>query len=206
MTTPLFCFILICMRKSLKKICAACGAVFLFASCATTKLRPVYVTNTTKVQLLPTDAVKTEIDDYYLFEGVFGDKVFSSLAYLTMNSKETTVVMLSGLGVTLGEIIYDGKICTIDSAVIPDKLKPEYIVLDLQNAFADFGKLKNHYESSGISFAETVSCPAEGGEKATVRIISKGKDEIERIEITKKSVLVKNNLRKYEYRLTRSEE
>ena len=194
------------MRKSLKKICAACGAVFLFASCATTKLRPVYVTNTTKVQLLPTDAVKTEIDDYYLFEGVFGDKVFSSLAYLTMNSKETTVVMLSGLGVTLGEIIYDGKICTIDSAVIPDKLKPEYIVLDLQNAFADFGKLKNHYESSGLLFTESIENVAEGGEKATVRTISKGKDEIERIEITKKSVLVKNNLRKYEYRLTRSEE
>ena len=129
------------MRKSLKKICAACGAVFLFASCATTKLRPVYVTNTTKVQLLPTDAVKTEIDDYYLFEGVFGDKVFSSLAYLTMNSKETTVVMLSGLGVTLGEIIYDGKICTIDSAVIPDKLKPEYIVHDGDVIFSWSGSL-----------------------------------------------------------------
>lgn len=183
-----------------KKLFVLGAAAFLFFSCATTKLSPVYVTNSVKVQLLPVDSIKSEIDDYYLFEGEFGDKILSSIAYLTLSKKEIAVVLLSDLGVTLGEIIYDGESCSINSVVAPKKMKPEYIVLDLQNAFADFKTLKSHYSETKLSLTEEKS----GG--TTVRKIMSGKETVEEITIDEKSILVKNHLRKYEYRLTKSEE
>lgn len=187
------------MNKS-KKIFLALGAAILLSSCATTKLNPVYVTNTKKLNLLPVTSIKNEIDSYQLFEGKFGDKSLSSLVYLTADSKGINVVMLSDIGVTLGEMSYDGESCTTESSILPSKLKAEYIILDLQNAYADYGELKAHYGQKKLDFLEE-----KKNGKIFRKIMNNG-NIIEEIIIDEKSVVIKNILREYEYKLTASEE
>ena len=180
-----------------KSLLASCALILL--SCATTRARPVPVTDAAKVRLLPPEAVASGIDGCYLFEGTFGGRSVSSLAYITMNEREVAVTLLSDIGVTLGEIVYDGATCAVESAVIPKRLRAEYIVLDLQNAFAELGPLSRLYGESGLSFAEERT-----GGSVTRRVLDGGA-VVEEITSDGRTVVVRNLLRKYEYRLTAAE-
>lgn len=187
-----------------------CAFGFQLLGCASTPknqakkstLSKVFVTNTNRVEVLPTDSILQgqEIDDYFLFEGTYGEKTLSATTYLTLNQNEINVVILNDFGIEMGTLNYDGNTAELQSALFPKKLKPEYIILDLQNVFADSEILKNHYKQYGLDF-----CEIDAGEQKTERQLLKKNEVIERIFIdkTENTIKIDNILRGYKYRFTR---
>lgn len=187
----------------------------LFSCGSTNNLNKVFVTNTNRVDILPTNSITSEIDEYYLFEGTFGDKKFNATLNIQADSNGIDILILNDFGVEMGSISYDGMNATMNCNLFPKKIKPEYILLDLQNVFADFEVLKNHYQKYNLDFEEiTERClpfPAEINEPqyfVVDRILSKKERNIEIIEnnTNSRTVTIKNLLRDYEYKLTKAEE
>jgi len=175
---------------------------------------PVYVTNTKKVYLLPVESIRTPVESYQYFEGDFGSKKFNSNLFLTIS-----VLILNEMGIEMGLLVYDGESASLESTLFPKSLKCEYILLDLQNAYAEEDALKKHYASYGLEFEE-VSQPssseqnnnapssAPGGTQNAplkTRYIKNGKKIIEKISIFEKKIEIENILRGYSYRLTAAE-
>lgn len=188
------------MKKNCFSILVFASLLLSFFSCASVKeevrLNKVYVTNTTPVSLLAPSSIKTQIEQMQYFEGNFGKNSFSSMLYLQADSNEIQILMLNEMGIEIGSLFYDGKTCTMESSFFPKNLKAEYIILDLQNAYADEQELKAHYKKYGLDFAQTGS----------VRTLSKSGTLIEQITQQGSTVTIENSLRGYTYRLTSEEE
>ena len=180
---------------------------------------PVYVTNTKKVYLLPVESIQTSVESYQYFEGDFGSKKFNSNLFLTADSSGISVLILNEMGIEMGLLVYDGESASLESTLFPKSLKCEYILLDLQNAYAEEDALKKHYASYGLEFEEVsqtasseqnnnAPSSAPGGTQSAplkTRWIKNGKKIIEKISIFEKKIVIENILRGYSYRLTAAE-
>lgn len=195
------------MKKHFLLISAIVLSLVL-VSCASSRnaeeevhLNKVYVTNTTKVPLLPVSAIKEELDLFQIFEGKFGHKSFpNTMLNLQSNSEGIVILMLNDLGIEIGSIEYNGKSCVMNSSFFPKNLKAEYIVLDLQNAYADAEELKAHYKKHNLDFDETSAMV--NGQEAKIRTICKDGNIIEQIVLQNSNVEIKNKLRDYTYYLS----
>lgn len=175
-------------------------SIFLFDSCATnSRLNKVYVTNSTRVELLPLSAISQPICEYQYFEGNFDSKSFFADLFLQADQNEIYISISSSFGISAGSIFFDGENIEFESDFFPKNLKCEYIILDLQNAYADFSALKNHYEKYKIDFEEN------SDSEKTVRKIKKNQKTIEEIQIEKNKITIENYLRKYKYTLITAE-
>ena len=205
--------------KKIELIPALTFSLFLLFSCNSTRntaelseaeatirrnTNPVYVTNTKKVYLLPVESIRTPVESYQYFEGDFGSKKFNSNLFLTADSSGISVLILNEMGIEMGLLVYDGESASLESTMFPKSLKCEYILLDLQNAYAEEDALKKHYASYGLEFEE-VSQPASQGPDVKIRWIKNGKKIIEKISIFEKKIEIENILRGYSYRLTAAE-
>ena len=195
------------MKKHFLLISAIVLSLVL-VSCASSRnaeeevhLNKVYVTNTTKVPLLPVSAIKEELDLFQIFEGKFGQKSFpNTMVNLQSDSEGIVILMLNDLGIEIGSIEYNGKSCVMNSSFFPKNLKAEYIVLDLQNAYADAEELKAHYKNYNLDFDETSAMI--NGQEAKVRTICEKGKIIEQIVLQNSNVEIKNKLRDYTYKLS----
>lgn len=195
------------MKKHFLLISAIVLSLVL-VSCASSRnaeeevhLNKVYVTNTTKVPLLPVSAIKEELDLFQIFEGKFGHKSFpNTMLNLQSDSEGIVILMLNDLGIEIGSIEYNGKSCVMNSSFFPKNLKAEYIVLDLQNAYADAEELKAHYKNYNLDFDETSAMI--NGQEAKVRTICEKGKIIEQIVLQNSNVEIKNKLRDYTYKLS----
>jgi len=198
-------------KKHLPLLAAICLSAATFISCGSTNvasnLEKVYVTNTTKVDVLPVDAIFPEFEKYQHFQGTFGDTTLNALAYIQAGPTGIEVLLMNDFGGEIGSISYDGANAKLDSSVFPKKLKAEYIILDLQNAYADTQKLKEHYSNYDLEFCEikTNVSTKTGGFTIAERAIAKNGKVIETITIGNGVVTIKNLLRGYEYKLTANE-
>ena len=195
------------MKKHFLLISAIVLSLVL-VSCASSRnaeeevhLNKVYVTNTTKVPLLPVSAIKEELDLFQIFEGKFGHKSFPhTMVNIQSDSEGIVILMLNDLGIEIGSIEYNGKSCVMNSSFFPKNLKAEYIVLDLQNAYADAEELKAHYKNYNLDFDETSAMI--NGQEAKVRTICEKGKIIEQIVLQNSNVEIKNKLRDYTYNLS----
>jgi hypothetical protein len=142
--------------------------LFFFASCATKvsdealaetaeNAGTVFVTNSKKIKPLKTFYIEEKIDSTFLFEGNFNGSSFSFLA-LTYCDSECVEIMLSNeLGISIGNLIYDGNTIEFSSSVLPKNLKAQYIIADLQNALYFAQALKANYKKSNLIFEEFAS-------------------------------------------------
>jgi len=200
----------------MKKIIPLFLIAILFVSCASTKiektpaLNKVYVTNTTKVDLLPVNAIKEPVEIYQQFTGTFGEKHYTASLYLQADDQGITILILNEMGIEIGSIVYDGKSCTMDSSFFPPQLKPEYIILDLQNAFCDKKMLVEHYKKYGLTYTGdgVVPCARRDGFRGHINTIEKDGQVIEQIKVSYsyQYVLIENKLRNYKYSLCGSED
>ena len=99
----------------------------------------------------------------------------------------------------MGNLSYDGKSVFLDSAVFPKNAKAEYILADLQFAYYSAESLSSALKNAGLILLTEMHESA--GIKKEVRKIMDGKKCVAEIEISEKSVIFRNFLRKYSYKL-----
>ncbi len=189
------------------KIISIIILLFSFNSCRTTKsdrnynLRPVYVTNTKKINLLLPSNISIVKDGLQLFNGTFGDKCFSMMSYTQIDESGISLSLINDFGTDMGNLFFDGNQVSFDSAYLPSKLPGEYIVAEIQNAYYDEDILQKNYSSAGLRF-EVQSKPDEReNESVEIRKIYDGKKLIEEIYISEEKVNIINYLRGYSFEL-----
>ena len=159
-------------------------------------LRPVYITNTKKVNLLLPAAADGIFEGLQLLNGSFGGTSFNLLSYTQIDATGISLSLMNDFGSDMGNVFYDGNNVVFDSAYFPKALPGEYIICDIQNAFYDFVVLEDNYVRAGLRF--------EVGDG--FRKVYDGKKLIEEICIIDDTVTIKNHLRGYEYKLNKIEE
>ena len=176
--------------------------VFLISSCKSTRavqnteLRPVYVTNSKKINLLPPENTTVSLDILQLFNGTFGDTDFSMLSFSQIDKSEISLSLINDFGTDMGHLYYDGDHVSFKSAYLPSKLPGEYIVAEIQNAYYDEKVLQENYSKAGLKF----ECETPG-----LRKIYDGKKLIEEIFISDDKVKIINYLRGYSFELINAE-
>jgi hypothetical protein len=176
--------------------------LFLSISCKSTRavqnteLRPVYVTNSKKINLLPPENTTVELDILQQFNGTFGDTDFSMLSFSQIDKSEISLSLINDFGTDMGHLYYDGEHVSFKSPYLPSKLPGEYIVAEIQNAYYDEKVLQENYSKAGLKF----DCETEG-----VRKIYDGKKLIEEIYISVDKVKIINYLRDYTFELINAE-
>ena len=176
--------------------------LFLISSCKSTRavqnteLRPVYVTNSKIINLLPPENTTVELDILQQFNGTFGDTDFSMLSFSQIDKSEISLSLINDFGTDMGHLYYDGDHVSFKSAYLPSKLPGEYIVAEIQNAYYDEKVLKENYSKAGLKFdCETPGC----------RKIYDGKKLIEEIFILDDKIKIINYLRAYTFELINAE-
>ena len=176
--------------------------LFLISSCKSTRavqnteLRPVYVTNSKKINLLPPENTTVELDILQQFNGTFGDTDFSMLSFSQIDKSEISLSLINDFGTDMGHLYYDGDHVSFKSAYLPSKLPGEYIVAEIQNAYYDEKVLQENYSKAGLKF----DCETPG-----LRKIYDGKKLIEEIFISDDKVKIINYLRGYSFELINAE-
>lgn len=193
----------------IKKTLLIMISALMFASCSSTK---VFVTNTKTINVLPPACIEKETEKMYLLTANFGESSFTTPVYLTVNKKEISLLMVSDFGTTLAELFYDGKSCTLESTVLPKKLKPQYLVADLEYAFGDIVIIEETLRNAGLTFSVisefgSQSSPGVSSPNHQFRFITDGKKNIAQIDICEDgTITIENFLRNYKYTLTEVDE
>ncbi len=223
-------------KKSCKIICPGflCLILFsmIFLSCTSVKkteaegkaetlFRPVYITNSKKVNLLMPSHAAAVFEGLQLLNGSFGTSSFTLLSYTQIDSSGISLSLMNDFGTDMGNVFFDGQQVIFDSAYFPKALPGEYIICDIQNAYYDEGAVRKNLESAGLKFevsreAGSQAADFAGGAELAgvtdsadlieIRKILDGKKVIEEITILKNTIKIKNYLRGYEYNLTLIEE
>ena len=193
-----------CIETTYRKISVILGlaVLSLLISCKSTKvesappLRPVYITNTKKINLLAPSVAGQIFEGLQLLNGSFGASSFMLMSYTQIDAKGISLSLMNDFGADMGNVFYDGRQVIFDSAYFPKNLPGEYIICDIQNAYYDEAALQKNYKGAGLRFE------AENDK----RKIYDGKKLIEEITILENTITIKNYLRGYEYNLTKLEE
>ena len=181
--------------------------VFLFFGCASSRIEksdfrmmnPVYITNSKRFSLLPPECIANPRNAQQFLSGSYGEKEFSFLCYLDADKNGIFLSLYNAFGTGMGNLSYDGKSVFFDSAVFPKNAKAEYIVADLQFAYYSAESLSSALKNAGLILLTEMQESA--GIKKEVRKIMDGKKCVAEIEISEKSVIFRNFLRKYSYNL-----
>ena len=193
------------MAKIIKPACGFLFVLTLLCSCATKKveesaLRPVYVTNSKKVNLLRPNKTSAVFDGVQVLNGSFGSQSFSLLSYTQIDATGINLSLMNDFGTDMGNLFYDGTSVIFDSAYFPKALPGEYIICDIQNAYYDKDELSKNFEAAGLKFE------VQSEESVEVRKIFDGKKLIEEITISENEVKIQNFLRGYSYQLVNAED
>ena len=203
--------------KNICRILSACALSVFLISCASAKktapensytakgLRPIYITNSKKINLLLPENAAGIFEGLQLLNGSFGSTSFNLLSYTQIDATGISLSLMNDFGADMGNLFYDGSQVIFDSAYFPKALPGEYIICDIQNAYYDYTVLEENYKNAGLIFEDFLIWRETGGAEE-VRRISDGKKVIEEISIIDDTVLIKNHLRGYEYKLTKIEE
>ena len=185
--------------KILRGLCAG-TVIAVFVSCATMKAGrmkyPVYVTNTSVIDLLPPENMDGTIDSLYMLNGKYGSNSFYIQAYVRANENGIFINLLNDFGTDMGSLTYTGVNLKFDSPVFPKNMKPQYIAADIQFAYYNADAVSGMLARNGLDF--TCEKQADGKE---IRRISDGKKCIEEITKSGQSVQIVNHLRGYQYNL-----
>lgn len=172
--------------------------VSIFTSCVTVKsvghLNKVYVTNTKQINILPPSYIQTEVDGQCYLVITFQDTSFGMLSYIQADKECLYINLMNDFGTEMGELYYDGDSVSLDCSLIPEALKGEYIVNDLQYALYDIEAVTKNLKASKLSFK--VQRTESGCEE---RFVYNGDKLIEKVIINETGYEIINYLREYQY-------
>ncbi len=126
--------------------------------------------------------------------GTFGNRSFSAESWMRLNDSTIHLMLFGNLGNTLAELIYTKDSVSFKSSLLDvKKIKPEYILADVQFCYYPREVLERHFQAAGFSFVE------ENRENVLTRKLLENETLILKMEKTAKSILLKNELRNYSY-------
>lgn len=194
------------MKKFLKHLCGIFIVITVLCSCASKKaetsgLRPVYITNSKKVNLLNPSKACIVFEGLQALNGSFGSQSFTLLSYTQIDAKGINLSLMNDFGTDMGNLFYDGTSVIFDTAYFPKALPGEYIICDIQNAYYDKDELRKNFEAAGLKFEVITEENA-----VEIRKIFDGKNLIEEISISQNEVKIQNFLRGYSYQLVNAED
>lgn len=166
---------------------------------------PVYYSDNRSINLLPTSVMTNPIDMAQRLEGYFakpdGDtSSFSGDTWVRANDSILSINLFSSFGTTIAELTYDKDSVSLSSSFIDgEKMKAEYVLADFQVCFYPFEALKKNFEQSGFEFLEV----SEGGNFE--RTLLENGSVILRVKKSGSEIDLVNDLRKYRYHITLSE-
>jgi hypothetical protein len=175
------------------------SAIILFLCCCScaSKIpikedRPyAYLTGSSPYFLLPPHNIENPLDMAQRISASWQGKDYFFNAWVKADEAEMAITLLNEFGATMGELSYrDGRV-SFSSPVLPQSLKPEYIVADFQLCFYSASALRDALEDCGLLL--------ETGENS--RRIFQGKTLIIEIEKNQNTVRLINHLRGYAYTL-----
>jgi len=170
-----------------------------FCACASgTKARKdelfVWLTDSSKYILLPTEDIEYSMDMPQLVSASYGNRDYYLNAWVKADEAGLNMTLVNELGANMGELSYRDGAVSFSSAVFPPSLGPEYIVADFQLCFYKAPALRKALEDCGLSLDVSI-------EDRAVRRIFQGKNVIIEIEKNMNTVKLENHLRKYTYTL-----
>ena len=165
-----------------------------FASCQTTNLSRVYVTNSASISILPPEDIDECLDCPMMLSVSFGKISFSALTYVLADESGIYLDITNDFGTDMGSLSFDGERVELDCPLIPSRLKGEYIINDFQFAFYQTEKIRKNLAGKGLDFSSEIN--EEGIEK---RIVKSKEKIIESITIQQGLVTIENFLRSYTY-------
>ena len=125
-------------------------------------------------------------------------------ALVQADSQGIYITLLNDFGTDMGSISYDGFSAQADMAILPSKLKIEYIINDFQNAFYKEEKLRQNLKASKLDFKVLKADEGEdaaGSDSGEIRQVYSGNKLIEEITINSQGAAIKNLLRGYSFSL-----
>jgi len=170
----------------------ACVIIF-FSSCNSVREnRPyVFLTNSSKYFLLPSEKIEENMDSYQLVSASYGDMDYILNAWVKADKDGMEMILMNELGANMGELSYRDGSVSFSSPVFPQSLIGEYVVADFQLCFYNASALREALADSGLSFEDT----------GNRRRILQGKTVVIEIEKSQNTVKLVNNLRGYAYTL-----
>lgn len=126
--------------------------------------------------------------------GAFGNRKFSSDAWMLLNDSTIHLILFGDFGNTVAELVYTGDSVHFKSPWMDaEKIKPEYILSDIQFCYYPKEALEKNFSDAGFSFVE------ENRGNVLVRKLFDGNLPILEMERTEKKISLKNDLRHYSY-------
>jgi len=167
--------------------------VFIYlSSCSSLAVdkRPyAYLADRSKFVLLPPTAIEKPVDMAQYISALYSGQRSYFSAWVLADENGIDMSLFNELGAAMGELSYREGAASMSSTVLPESIKPEYIVADFQLCFYDPDLLSKALKGCGLVL-ETEN---------NHRRVFEGRRLIIEIEKTSGAVKLVNYLRNYSY-------
>lgn len=175
--------------------------LLLISSCATHSassgnLARVYYSDSRYVHLLSPESFQNSVEEKQHIAATYGERKFSAESWMLLNDSLVHLMVFSPVGSVIAEIVYTEDSLFMESRWMDaQKVKPEYVVADIQFCYYPANALKENFRAAGLEFDES----AEGN--ATVRTLSENGELLMKMERLDGVLSLENFLRHYSYRM-----
>ncbi len=154
----------------------------------------IFYSDARSVPLIPPWENTLFTEENQHLSGTFGDRNFSGESWMLLSDSTIHVMLFGNIGNTLAELVYTKDSVSFESSVMDvKKVKPEYILADIQFCYYPKEVLERNFSAAGFSFVEE-----RRGKVLTRKLLENG-TTILRMERTANRIFLKNELRDYSY-------
>lgn len=156
----------------------------------------VYYSDSRYIQLIDPQESKIAVEENQQMTGSYGEKKFSGESWMLLNDTTVHMMLFSSMGNTIAELVYTKDSLAFNSKWMnAEKMKPEYIVADIQFCYYPAQVLEKNFRAAGFSFVEN-----QQGE-VLFRTLSDGETLILKMEKNGNKIFLENVLRHYSYQI-----
>lgn len=154
----------------------------------------IFYSDERSVPLISPEKNSFSVEENQHVSGRFGDRSFSAESWMRINDSTIHLMIFGNIGNTLAELVYtEGSVSFKSSLIDGEKIKPEYILADIQFCYYPKEALERNFLPAGFSFVER-----RQGNVQVRELLENGR-LILKMERTSSRIFLKNELRNYSY-------
>ena len=151
----------------------------------------VWLTNRFKFILLHPENIEKPLDGLQRITASFLEQEYQMLTWVKADETGINMSLLNEMGAGMGEISFSNGAISFSSAMLPEEMKPEYMIADFQLCFYSAASLEKALSDGRLLFEET----------SNGRRILDGNTVIIEINKNQNAIVFTNHLRGYVYTL-----